>query len=209
MPLHLDIQPKDPRDEPKTEPKPNFDFELELDENNQKSEIPSVTPRQSDQPTPESKAIAQKSEELDQDQNKSEEMMFEKPGLNWEYQGYENQKAKEKPVINFWTVLWSIIRFILITVVVFGAIFIIVLFIVGNFYDPVPATLKAIQYTGIVGGIFAIYVIYLFLKRKFLEASAFILGIISVLAVFFLGYIYYKNNQTMPLLETLLSWFGL
>lgn len=202
MPLHLDIQPKDPREKPESEPEPRLDFELELDENNQKSEPPVVTPRQSNSPTLDPKKISQ-------GQNESEEMMFEKPGLNWEYQGYESQKTKEKPVINFWTVSWSIIRFLLIALVVSGAIFTIVLFIVGNFYDPVPATLKAIKYSGIVGGIFGIYVIYLFFKHKFLEASAFILGIVFVLAVFFLGNIYYTNNQTMPLLETLLSWFGL
>ncbi len=208
MPLHLDIQPKDPNNEPKVESEPNLDFELELDENNQNNEIPNVTPRQSVQSTLEPKATIQKP--IEQNQRKSEEMMLERKGLNWEYQGTENQYSKnKKSKINFGTVLWLIFRFLLITSVIFGVIFTIVLFIVGNFYDPVPATMKAIQYSAIVGGIFLIYVIYLFFKRKFLEASAFILGVILVLTVFFLGYIYYKNNQTMPVLETLLSWFGL
>ena len=130
------------------------------------------------------------------------------PHLEWEYKPADEPQPAQKDDSTK-EVVAGIFIFFFSVILSFVGVFLPTLFIVGEFLDPTPATLRAIKVAGFLALVIVVIAGVLFSKKKYVIASGILLGAILAVGLYALGYYYYSNDQTLPLFESILSFFSL
>jgi hypothetical protein len=140
----------------------------------------------------------------------TEERSQDLKALEWDYENQENESEADKTDKSIWLqVLLAFMKFALSLALAFLFLFVTALFMVGDFYDPIPSSVEAIKASGVLAVVATTYAIFLLFKRRYSTAFGLFFGSLLAVGLFYAGYLFYKNGQTLPLLETFLGWLKL